>query len=544
MKKTTILAAIALMAGAVSAYAQEYLHVNSPIGTSTMYSMDDIDYIGVEEATEISERMKADEKISIFNAALEATGLGKMLGAGIDYSYDASKYSYYNYASNIWKEIAVLPPCKMKGYTLFVETDEVLKKHGVNNLKDLQTLAKQIYDKTYPADAGLYDDDFTNPKNPLYRFVAYHILTTDIRSLDRLTGRRLTYRRINDEEIGVHSDRMNPIEWYRTLLPNTLMKCERLTMKNWKSETCSLKNYYLNRRWDDTYQLRGGEVAQPESENSVVNGRYFYVDDIVAFTTDIRDKVQNMLIRMDLSTVFPELTTLDIRQNGNPDWDDYMDVADKTFKNGRNYWFPNGSIEGLKVNSGKMVYRRPHINFWSSQGDEFNVFGDYDVEISLPPVPFSGEWQVRLGFCALATRGVAQIFFDEVEQGEPIDLRLLLNDAKIMGTNFLSDDDGSYYMSLTDEEKAEDQKKLKAMGVYRGPRGGYHTNGDTKSEWVGKAQTYRRVLCQVYIDNTAEHILRIKNVGGSTNNELQLDYIELVPKSVYDVPEGQMESDL
>jgi hypothetical protein len=253
-----------------------------------------------------------------------------------------------------------------------------------------------------------------------------------------------------------------------------------------------------------------------------------------------------MHIRMDLSTVFPELTTLGIRQNGNPDRDDDSSRPDKTFKNGRNYWFPNGSIEGLKVNKGTMVYRRPHINFWSYQGDEFNVFGDYDVEISLPPVPFSGEWQVRLGFCALDTRGIAQIYFDGVEQGSPIDFRLYLNDVKIMGSEYIPDDDGIYYNSLTDEEKAEDQKALKNKGYYRGPRGGYHTNGDTKYEWVGKAHTYRRVLCQVYIDNTEEHILRVKNVGGSTgnNNELMLDYIELVPKSVYDVPEGQMESDL
>jgi hypothetical protein len=434
----------------------------------------------------------------------------------------------------------------MKGYTLFVESDEVLKKHGVNNLQDLQALAKQIYDKTYPEDAGKYDADVTNPKNPLYRFVAYHILTTDIRSLDRLTGRRLTYRKINDEEIGIHTDRMNPIEWYQTMLPNTLMKCERLTMRNWKGETCNLNNYYLNRRWDNNYQLRGSEIIKSELENTVINGRYFYVDDIVAFTTDVRDKVQNMHIRMDLSTVFPELTTLGIRQNGNPDRDDDSSRPDKTFKNGRNYWFPNGSIEGLKVNKGTMVYRRPHINFWSYQGDEFNVFGDYDVEISLPPVPFSGEWQVRLGFCALDTRGIAQIYFDGVEQGSPIDFRLYLNDVKIMGSEYIPDDDGIYYNSLTDEEKAEDQKALKNKGYYRGPRGGYHTNGDTKYEWVGKAHTYRRVLCQVYIDNTEEHILRVKNVGGSTgnNNELMLDYIELVPKSVYDVPEGQMESDL
>ena len=36
--------------------------------------------------------------------------------------------------------------------------------------------AKDVYDESYPDDAGLYDDDFTNRKNPLNRFVSYHIL--------------------------------------------------------------------------------------------------------------------------------------------------------------------------------------------------------------------------------------------------------------------------------------------------------------------------------------------------------------------------------
>jgi hypothetical protein len=96
----------------------------------------------------------------------------------------------------------------------------------------------------------MYDADVTNPKNPLYRFVAYHILTSDIHSLDRLTGRILNNWAINGE-LGVRTDLINPVEWYRTLLPNTMMKCERLTMKDLIGETCNQNNYYLNRRWDN-----------------------------------------------------------------------------------------------------------------------------------------------------------------------------------------------------------------------------------------------------------------------------------------------------
>lgn len=44
------------------------------------------------------------------------------------------------------------------------------------DLVSLFNYAKDIYDKVYPDDKGVYDDDYTHPKNPLNRFIAYHIL--------------------------------------------------------------------------------------------------------------------------------------------------------------------------------------------------------------------------------------------------------------------------------------------------------------------------------------------------------------------------------
>lgn len=500
----------------------------------------------------VADIIKENARVGIFHDALVATGINEVIGVMKDENYNYKEYPRYRYRSHTWTEVATVPDTKKYGFTIFVPSDSILKlKYDVESLEDLKVLAKSIYDKTYPADAGLYDNDVKNPKSPLYRFVAYHILTRDVKGENFLTGRVLTYKSIN-ETMGTHTNRMNPIDWYHTLLPNTMMKLEKLTMTSWVGPTCTLNRHYVNRRWDDNFQIRGSEV-NPTLETDYVqdapNGRYFYVDDIVAFTEDVRDKVQNMRIRMDFSTVFPEIMTNDIRQNGDPTTDDASDVADETFKNGRNYYFPEGYLDGVTSKGNcYFVYRRPHINFWSYAGDEFNLFGDYDFEFRLPPVPYSGEWQIRLGFCALDTRGIAQVYFDGIPQGIPLDMRMYLNDEQIMGTEYTPDDNGSYYSSLTDEEKAEDQKALKNKGYYRGPRGGYHTNGDTKYEWVGKAQTYRRVLCQTYIDNTKDHYLRIRCASKSktgNNNEFMMDYLELVPKSVYGVANsGEIEDDL
>ena len=67
-------------------------------------------------------------------------------------------------------------------------------------------------------------------------------------------------------------------------------------------------------------------------------------------------------------------------------------------------------------------------------------------------------------------------------------------------------------------------------------------------ESVNHPTTFRRVLCQTYIDNTKEHYIRIRCASKSktgNNNEFMVDYLELVPKSVYGVVnEGEIEDDL
>ena len=412
--------------------------------------------------------------------------------------------------------------------------------------EDLAAKAKSIYDATYPQDAGKYDDDYENPKNPLNRFVRYCILNRDVKGWDYITTKEF-HQGVVQGALGIKTDKMNPIDWYQTLLPGTMIKFEQLTMRQYVGNG-TLNQRYANRRYDANYQIEGACIS-PTIESDYIqdapNGRYFYVDDIIAFSPDVRDKVQNMRIRMDFSTVFPELMTHDIRLNGDPTTDDNSASPDETFKNGRNYYFPAGYLDGVTSKGNCFfVYRRPHWNFWSYQGDELNLFGDYDFEFRLPPVPYSGEWQVRLGFCALGTRGIAQIYYDNIPQGIPLDMRIFLDDERVMGTDFSE----ISYTSMTDEEKAEDQKALKNKGFYRGAYGGYHSDGNVINEFVTNPRTQRRVLCQTYIDNTQDHYLRIRCASKSktgNNNEFMIDYLELVPKSVYGVvDEGEIEDDL
>ena len=517
-----------------------------------------IDVLLENSNSSISDVLKANDRIRIFYEGLVATGLRDTLIKTKDESYDGSKYGTYSYTSDFWREIAVAPEEKKYGFTVFVEPDDLyekkFKEYGISTsngmVRALYDLACKIYDPVFAGDAdykAAYGfDKITDRNNPLNMFMAYHILTRDVIGWNKLTPIEV-HSGIVDGAIGIKIDKMNPCDWYETLMPRTMMKLEQATVREYMGNS-ERGQRYINRRVDDKFSIDGSKI-QPTVEADYLqdapNGRYFYIDDIIAFNKDTQEKVLNDRIRMDFSTIFPEVMTMNMRLNGDPTKDDESSKADQTFKNGKNYWFPKGYLDNVTMEgNGVLVYRRPHWNFWSYEGDEFNLFGDYDFTFRLPPVPYEGEYQIRLGFCALDTRGVAQIYFDGKPQGIPVDMRKRLSDETILGDQFGT----KKWADMTDEEKAEDQKMLKNLGYYRGAYGGYHSSGSTINEFVDNPRTYRLVLCTVHINPKKDHYIRVRCTSSSklgNNNEFMMDYLEIVPKSVYGISSsGAMETDL
>lgn len=517
-----------------------------------------IDVLLENSNSSISGVLKANDRIRIFYEGLVATGLRDTLIKTKDESYDGSKYGTYSYTSDFWREIAVAPEEKKYGFTVFVEPDDLyekkFKEYGISTsngmVRALYDLACKIYDPVFAGDAdykAAYGfDKITDRNNPLNMFMAYHILTRDVIGWNKLTPIEV-HSGIVDGAIGIKIDKMNPCDWYETLMPRTMMKLEQATVREYMGNS-ERGQRYINRRVDDKFSIDGSKI-QPTVEADYLqdapNGRYFYIDDIIAFSKDTQEKVLNDRIRMDFSTIFPEVMTMNMRLNGDPTKDDESSKADQTFKNGKNYWFPKGYLDNVTMEgNGVLVYRRPHWNFWSYEGDEFNLFGDYDFTFRLPPVPYEGEYQIRLGFCALDTRGVAQIYFDGKPQGIPVDMRKRLSDETILGDQFGT----KKWADMTDEEKAEDQKMLKNLGYYRGAYGGYHSSGSTINEFVDNPRTYRLVLCTVHINPKKDHYIRVRCTSSSklgNNNEFMMDYLEIVPKSVYGISSsGAMETDL
>ena len=534
-----------------------------------------IDMVIEKSNSYIYDILRDNPRISIFYNALVATDVKEQILPVEDPDYNKNQPKYY-YKSHTWNEVAWVPNTRKYGFTAFVEPDSLylakFEEYGIStangNLRALYDLACKIYDPVFPADVDAPGHSFENLSdsvNPLKRFIQYHIMTRYVPGTADLTALVCPETK---EAFGFDSKLINPIDWYQTLLPHTMLKVEQLTMnKDEQGNDCRgtdaeyVNRHFINRRYAaPEYTFRGAlvdNVVEKEPIHDALNGHYFYVDDLVVFSYDVQNKVQNQRVRMDFSTLFPEVMTNDMRLKGNYLVDDNASTPDDSNepKNGKNYYFPEGYLDGVYINNnGYLVMRRPHCNFWSWQGDEWNLFGDYDMTFRIPPVPYSGEWQLRLGYCAIETRGVMQSYYGDdpksmIPQGIPVDMTQYLNTETYLGDRYVVDESLGDYKKKTDEEKAEEQKLLKNLGVYRDGRSQYHfSSSGTKYYFLGNERTHRKIIYQGYIDATKDHYVRFRVASDGkqgNNNEFMFDFWEMVPKSVYGVDgDGQMEDDL
>ena len=425
-----------------------------------------IDQVIEKSNSYVTDAMRDNPRISTFYNALKATGVYDDVLGVVDPDWNPKDYDRVYQKSYNWSEVYWVPDTKKYGYTFFIEPDDLLEsKYGIKkgDLRALYELACSIYDEVYPEDVNAPGHSFENLKdsvNPLKRFIQYHILNKYCAGTSDLTP--MEEPSFCKGAIGIDESLTNPSDWHYTLLPHTMMKVDQATVKNNLGPSV-YRDRYINRRYDEKFAIEGQHIdptVETEPTHDAVNGHYFYVDDIVAFTKEVQDKVQNVRIRMDFATIFPEIIGNGLRSEGTLKEDDANNPDDSsTPKNGRNYYFPDGYLDGVSFSNCLMVLRRPHEIYNCYLWDEIDLFGDYDITFRLPPVPFSGEWQIRLGYTAFESRGVAQIYLDNIPQGIPLDMSKDLKSDMYLGDAFIST--LSDYDNLSAEEKAEQQKQLK-----------------------------------------------------------------------------------
>ena len=495
----------------------------------------------------------SDPDVKIYSEALKLTNLNVIMEKCEDYEY---RNKYIKYRSNFWaaeaiatgsrsKEYVFYPEHRYYGFTAFMVKDETLEKynsvltnHQFNasgNIDENILALAELASKYYTTSVPYTSTDYANPEHPLYQFMAYHILDRYVQGYNYLTVR---------EDAGINKDIVNPTDWYTTCLPHSMIKVEH---------GGTLGHYYINRNLNDKSSIEGVHV-QPTVEvqdNHAANGIYFYIDDILTFDTNTIDNVFNTRIRMDFSTIFPEIMTNGIRMNG---------PSITSSNAGNNYRFPQGYLSGVTLNNEetRLIYWYPRSGYYSMNGDEVNAQNLFDITFTLPPVPFTGDWQIRLGFAPMNAvndgadyRGVAQIYFDDDDEGTIVDFSRTLSDVYGISASEWS------YMNYSEirqdkEKRLEDFNILKSQGYYRAPHSLFNSsNGQVSGMYNTLSQlrnAARVVLCTVHIEAGKAHTIRIKNIEqgrDAKNKEAMLDYLELVPKSVYEITEGDnVEDDL
>lgn len=457
----------------------------------------------------LPELLQDDPNIKIFVSALTLTGLHKKLYDYIDASYSCGADSVNK--GVVFHRTGADYNCKyvgtrMKRFTAFVEPDSVFAAKGIHTLDDLKKYAKSIYDETYPQDAGTYDDEWTNEKNPLNRFVAYHLLPY--------------YGAINDftiSESGIDykttcsmPNLIDATDWYTTFMPGTIMKMSA------PSEGLFINRKGVGRR----ASVRGVKVYTPSEMNNIyesyakgdkklnqqaLNGIYHYIDDVLSYNTTTRDVVFNDRIRWDVITMSPEFLNAGVRG-----------VTDHVtgFK----------EVEGWDFHGHQPRLALRERGVWmATYSDAVDLIGQFDITFKLPPVP-ANTYEIRFAYGSGTDRGVVQVYFGEKDNlqpmGLPIDFRVWGGDPSI---GWVADVDDK-------EENRAIDKAMHNRGYMKDMDSWNQGGSNNLRENNGK---FRKILTTQALNPEKEYYLRIKLVIENAEAELPINYFEFCPKSVY-----------
>lgn len=448
------------------------------------------------------EAISNDENFSLFFEALQATGLDQKLTPIKDETYEPDpEYVAQENADEVYNYAKVRVPRERKyGFTALMESDATYADNGINNLDDLKAYAKQVYDAMYPEDASI--TDITDRKNSLNRFVAYHLI--DKKLPMRLFIEKYDNTGMNYESTGeTHSVKVvDMFEYIETLCPNTLLEVRTLRTTN---------EYNIFNMIPET----GRAIRLTENfDNDALNGVYHEIDNILVYDANVERMLTTKRLRMDVASFFPEFVNNNLR------------IGNSLIGGGlfSEHWIiQNGFVDRINASSTTSVrYFNADDRFMDYQGDELWLGGLYDFDITTIPIP-PGTYEVRFGYQPTPLRGVAQLYWDGVPTGIPLDLSMLANDPDIgyeyPGTN------------ARDPEGFENDKAMRNRGYMKGP-----ASYTVIEEWwyTGASarmseDVLRRILGIYTFDEWSTHTFSVRAVK---SGEFMFDYLEFVPVEV------------
>lgn len=471
-----------------------------------------------------------DPKTLLFSQALKDCGFHSILSEYYDYNYKIGDDSVrgsvtLTQAGNKWT--LHYWEKRKTCFTLLVPTDSIFNSRGIYTVQDMFKLADSIYNP----DKDLNDtilNNYQNPKNPLFKFMSYHILPF-LMDLSRINGR--------GEVIENHSLlTTDPEDYFTTLLPNSIMRISTCIL----NKKLDVGNVYINRRdkeGNGTVGFKGSKVKGIKilthqemgvSKYDALNGVYHYIDGILLYDKEnTREDILDRRMRIDCSTLSPDFITSGARQFD----------ASNTGESNYSYGFKNPKNFASYNQDYRMQVRSASASgSYAYEGDGVDIQGQFDMYVKLPPVPHDGTWQLRLSFRANSHCGIIQNYIACVPSGVPVDrndwdplgipvdLRVNMTDPSV-GWVKDSELDGEAAITSLD-------KSMKNRGWMKGSA--VQTINDASTPHRDINTMGRLLLMTDYIKSNMDYYIRIKQILDSKDGEFLFDFIEWVPKTVYD----------
>lgn len=426
------------------------------------------------------------------------------------------------------------PRHRLYGFTIFAETDEFWESQGIDpNSPDLlKEVTQWILDnKQYSMDDQFVtDDNYDSKDHLLYQWITYHMLPM------RIPKGKLVFH-INEygyNQSKPYSYSIPVYEFYTTMGKRRLFKL---------TESGATDGVYINRFpiTDNGRRGTGNEIgcdpdkvgSRIDSESPIAilsdmdNCNIYPINAPISYNDATRDNLHRSRIRFDGMSLFPEAMNNDIR------------LKKATGEDAKHVYIPNtirvyDYFKDMKQNeSTHFVYYNAWNDDWCNLNrDEMKAVGQWEIMVTLPPVPRYGTYEVRYKVLANGNRGVAQIYFGTDPRhlpvaGIPLDLTMTCSDPKVGW----ADDD-----PLDDDFNAEVDKRMRNNGYMKGPQSINSNDGTERG--VNDRENIRHIFVRQPMDPNQTYYLKLKSVLDSDRKEFYMDFIEFCPKEIYDNPES------
>ena len=503
--------------------------------------------------------LASQSEFSLFSEALTKTGLDEYLSLYETHpEYDGIGLYGPPFKTQQNQE-PPYPETNNQGFTLLVETDDLLADPSKNSLgisiqsiEDLEWFAANWYGNITDKNEKTFDYKgvYSDPNNPLYKFVAYHIID---RKLLYKSGKgpggfiMEGYQTISqegeidkgqfdsEENMPTNFDRY---DYFETALPYTSIKITKPYTNNGELKNALVANYAQEmgtRCVVSGMELHTNVVIEDAStttqrpgledfEQQAVNGMIYTIDKILVYNeVEMAGNVLDERMRWDIFSLFPELTNNDVR------WMPKDATYTLTF-------IPEDYSTRLRHNNTDthIYYLRPYNTgiggYVNYQGDEMLVTGKYDFQYRIPYVP-EGSYEIRFGFSSSNARGIAQFYFGEEGKlqicGIPLDMRNEGSNIAFMG--WFEEDE-------SEDNNRKNDKAMRNRGFMKAPASIFGDKDGKVLNFRHSDLAYRRIIGTYELNHGKNYWLRFKDVteGGTEDkpNEFNQDYLEIVPVGI------------